>query len=188
MADDVAALIRELNLEKPFVCGWSDGGQITLEIGINYPSLPKALIVGGVLSEINDNYTSGMKYWGFKGPGKVDFERLREVNAQFVDMLPDMHSSVYGSKYWKKLLQDISKMWWDSLQFPKKRIEQITLPTLVIAGDRDTVISIEEYIKIYKQIPNAELAIIPNANHDVYETKSELFNDTVLEFLIRHKE
>ena len=51
MADDVAALIKALNLENPFVMGWSDGGQIVLEIGINYPDITKALVAGGILSE-----------------------------------------------------------------------------------------------------------------------------------------
>ncbi len=188
MADDIVALIQALNLEKPFVCGWSDGGQIALEIGINYPDSSKALVLGGVLNEITEHYTSGMKHWGIEGPGKVDFDKSREASPQFIDALSDMHSPVYGPEYWKKLLQDISKMWWDPLQFPEKRIEQIGVPTLVIAGDRDSIISIEECVKMYKLIPNAELAIIPNADHDVYETKPELFNDTVLEFLTRHKE
>ncbi|MCE7749172.1 MAG: alpha/beta hydrolase [Candidatus Heimdallarchaeota archaeon] len=35
--------------------------------------------------------------------------------------------------------------------------------------------------------PNAELAIIPKADHYVYETKSDLFNSIVLKFLMIHK-
>ncbi|MHA2358017.1 MAG: alpha/beta fold hydrolase, partial [Candidatus Heimdallarchaeaceae archaeon] len=188
MADDIAAFIQALNLERPFVCGWSDGGQIVLEIGINYPDLTKALVAGGVLSEITEHYSSAMKHWGIEGPGKVDFEKLRTVIPEFVDALPEMHSQVYGSDYWKKLLQDISNMWLNPASFPKKRIEQINTPFLVIAGDRDAATSIEENVKMYKQIPNAELAIIPNADHDAYESKTDLFNSLVLEFLIRHKE
>ena len=42
-------------------------------------------------------------------------------------------------------------------------------------------------MRMYKLIPNAELAIIPEADHDVYETKPDLFNSIVLEFLMRHK-
>lgn len=188
MADDIAALIQALNLKNPFVCGWSDGGQIVLEIGINYPDLTKALVAGGVLSEITDHYSSAMKLWGIEGPGKVDYEKLREVIPQFVDALPEMHSPVYGPEYWKKLLHDISKMWLDSSHFPQKRIEQINTPILVIAGDRDAASSIDECVKMYKLIPNAELAIIPNANHDVYEAKPDLFNNIVLEYLLRYME
>jgi len=188
MADDIAALIQELNLENPSVCGWSDGGQIVLEIGINHPDLAKALVVGGVLSEISDNYLSTMKFWGIEGPGNVDFDKLREVIPQFAKKLPEIHSAVYGPEYWKKLLQDISKMWLDPSEFPGKRIEQIKTPVLIITGDRDAAISIDESVKIYKSIPNAELAIIPSADHDVCYTKPDLFNNMVLEFLTRHKE
>jgi pimeloyl-ACP methyl ester carboxylesterase len=188
MADDVAALTKALNLEKPFVCGWSDGGQIVLEIGINYPDLTKVLVAGGVLSEISDYYSSAMKHWGINGPGEVDFEKLREIIPQFVDALAEFHSPVYGPEYWKKLIQDISHMWLNPASFPGKGIEQISTPTLIIAGDRDEAISMDECVKMYKQIPNAELAIIPNGTHNVYETKPDLFNNIVLEFLMRHKE
>ena len=188
MADDIAALIQELNLENPLICGWSDGAQIVLEIGINYPDLAKALVAGGVLSEISDHYISTMKFWGIEGPGDVDFEKIREVIPEFAKKLPDIHSAVYGPEYWKKLLQDITKMWLNPSEFPGNRIEQINTPVLVITGDRDAAISIEESVKIYKSIPNAELAIIPNADHNVCNEKPDIFNKIVLEFLTRHKD
>jgi pimeloyl-ACP methyl ester carboxylesterase len=188
MADDVAAFIQNMKLEKPFIMGWSDGGQIALEIGIRHPNLAKALVAGGVLSEIADYYSSAMKQWGIEGPGKVNLEKMMEVIPQFTQQLPELHSSVYGPEYWKKLVQDISNMWLDPTAFPGEKIEQISTPILIIAGDRDEASSIEECAKMYRRIPNAELAIIPNAHHDVYETKTNLFNKIVLEFLIRHME
>jgi pimeloyl-ACP methyl ester carboxylesterase len=39
MADDVAALIEALGLQRPLVLGYSDGGQISLELAIRYPGL-----------------------------------------------------------------------------------------------------------------------------------------------------
>src|SRR5262245_22536541 len=35
LADDMAALIQALGLDQPFVCGFSDGGQITMEIALH---------------------------------------------------------------------------------------------------------------------------------------------------------
>jgi len=46
MADDVAAFVQAMGLTKPFICGYSDGGQIALEIGMCYPNLAAALVVG----------------------------------------------------------------------------------------------------------------------------------------------
>ena len=47
MADDVAALVSALGLRRPFVLGYSDGGQIALELGMRYPELARALVLGG---------------------------------------------------------------------------------------------------------------------------------------------
>ena len=46
MAGDMAALINHLGLEKPLVCGYSDGGQICLELSMHYPGLAQAYVVG----------------------------------------------------------------------------------------------------------------------------------------------
>ena len=186
MADDVAALIDALELEKPFICGWSDGGQIALEVGIRHPNISKGLILGGVLIEITDYYVNGMKAWGINGPGDIDFKKLEETLPDFVKMLPEIHSTVYGKEYWKQLLINISKMWVNPDEFPKNKIEEISVPSLIIQGDRDVVIEIDEAIKMFRQIPQAELCILPNAGHDVYETDKDLFNSIVLEFLSRH--
>jgi pimeloyl-ACP methyl ester carboxylesterase len=35
LADDTAAFIRVLGLDRPWVCGYSDGGQIALEMAMN---------------------------------------------------------------------------------------------------------------------------------------------------------
>src|ERR1700682_5728722 len=44
MADDMAAFIQALGLRKALICGWSDGANIALEIGMRYPDVAQALI------------------------------------------------------------------------------------------------------------------------------------------------
>src|SRR5687767_3848021 len=47
LADDMVALVQALDLHQPLICGYSDGGQVALEIGMRYPDLPQALVIGG---------------------------------------------------------------------------------------------------------------------------------------------
>ena len=54
MADDVVAFIQALHLTKPLVFGYSDGGQIALEIGMRYPHLTAALILGAAWYEFTE--------------------------------------------------------------------------------------------------------------------------------------
>lgn len=186
MADDVAGLIDALELEDPFICGWSDGGQIALEVGVRHPDISKGLVLGGVLIEVTDYYLNGMKAWGIMGPGDIDFKKLEETLPDFVQMLPEVHSAVYGKEYWKQLVSNISKLWANPDEFPKNSVKEIVIPSLIIQGDRDAVITIDEAIKMFRQIPQAELCILPNAGHDVYDTDEALFNNIVLDFLNRH--
>ena len=46
LADDLAAFVHALGLPKPLVYGYSDGGQIALELGMRYPDLARVLVVG----------------------------------------------------------------------------------------------------------------------------------------------
>jgi pimeloyl-ACP methyl ester carboxylesterase len=186
MGDDTVALIRELKLEKPIICGWSDGGQIALEIGINYPGLAKALIAGGVLSELSDQYRDFMKALGIYGPGDVDFNKLQEAYSEFVDALVDAHSSVYGPDYFVDVLYvNISKMWTNPEEFPGDKLTKIVDPTSVIHGDRDEAIPLEDPVRIYRMIPNAELTVMPNANHGVALSQPEKFAKVIIDYAQR---
>ena len=56
MANDVAALVGALGLQRPLVLGYSDGGQIALELGIRYPGLVRALVLGGTQFRFSEAY------------------------------------------------------------------------------------------------------------------------------------
>src|SRR6185436_8336998 len=62
-----------------------------------------------------------------------------------------------------------------------KTLGQITAPTLVMAGDHD-VIKLEHIVDIYRHVPNAQLAILPNATHMVPFDDPAAFNAVVDRF------
>src|SRR5687768_4334245 len=61
MADDVAAFVNALGLNQPSVCGWSDGGQIALELGIRYPDLTKCMVVGAAWFRFSETYQNALR-------------------------------------------------------------------------------------------------------------------------------
>ena len=56
MADDLAAFVHAVGLQKPLIYGYSDGGQIALEVGMRYPDLAQALVVGAASFKVTDAY------------------------------------------------------------------------------------------------------------------------------------
>ena len=67
--------------------------------------------------------------------------------------------------------------------YAREDFERIVSPTLVILGDRDGWVRVDEAVEMYHLIPNSELAILPNTDHT---TDLAHWTPTVLDFLLRH--
>jgi pimeloyl-ACP methyl ester carboxylesterase len=187
MADDVAAFVNALNLNQPSICGWSDGGQIALELGMHYPDLMKCMVVGAAWYQFSQTYESLLKAIGFESPGAVNIERIKQSLPQLAEMWRSWHSPIHGSDHWETLATQISTMWWTPLGYTADDFQKIKAPTLILVGDRDQLIPVEEAVEMYRFIQGAELAILPNSDHSLPQTRAQLFITTVLDFLARHK-
>lgn len=63
----------------------------------------------------------------------------------------------------------------------------IKVPTLIVHGDKDKSVPIEQSIKISKLIPNCKLVIIKGADHKyTKEEHSQQMNNAISEFIINH--
>jgi pimeloyl-ACP methyl ester carboxylesterase len=181
LGDDLAGLINALNLESAFLCGWSTGGDIALDVAIRYPDSVNALIVGGVLHRLPETYHDALGAIGLEGPGQVDTELVSKAISPPV---PAAHAQ--NSDHWESLLKQISYELLDPKIPAEDDLKGITAPTLIIWGDRDQFLPVEYPVELYHLIPKAELAVIPNADHHVSITHAELFANLVKGFLLRH--
>ena len=79
MADDVAALVGALDLQRPLMLGYSDGGQIALELGMRYSGLARALVLGGTQFRFSVAYLEDARaLLGIAEGEEVDPELERE--------------------------------------------------------------------------------------------------------------
>ena len=183
MADDVAALIRAMDLPRPYVCGWSDGGQIALELAMRYPDIASAYIAGGVCRSLSQKATSALNAIGFLAPGTVDLQKMEESVPALTAKARQLHSP-QGNEYWKDLLVAISFLWLTPFEYTESDFTKITAPTLFLLGDRDQFNPLEQIVEMYRFTPSSELAIVPNSDHSL---RSDVvrFTEIVLEFLLR---
>jgi pimeloyl-ACP methyl ester carboxylesterase len=186
LADDVAALAQALDLRKPLVFGYSDGGQVTLEIGMRYPDLPRALVIGGAYPELTEGSRRMVRaILGDLQSPEVDFERFERENPEFAAELRRDH----GAEGWKKLLKDIKPMWNAALDYTPDDFARVVAPTLVMLGDRDNFVPVEDSVQMYRLLPKAEFAVIPAADHQdliFSPTRIALAQPIILDFLLRH--
>jgi len=186
MAEDVAAFVNALELNRPLICGWSDGGQIALELGMHYPDLMKCMVVGAAWFKFSETYRNALRTLAVESSGVVNIEKITQALPQVVGVWRSIHS-FQGSDYWRTLLTQISSMWWTPLGYTAEDFQQIKTPTLILVGDRDQMVPVEEAAEMYRFIQGAELAIIPNSDHSLPRMRAELFSTIVLDFLLRQK-
>jgi pimeloyl-ACP methyl ester carboxylesterase len=185
MADDVAAFIKALDIPRPLVCGYSDGGQIALELAMRHPGLTRALVVGAAWYKFSEAYVNALKSWGFERPGEYDFDWVQENFPHFVEDWKTHHRQNDDPEYWKSLLLQISELWLTPLNYTEADFKQITDPVLILIGDRDGMIPLDDAIEMYQMIPKAELAVLPNMDHLGMIMNPETFIHIILEFLTR---
>jgi pimeloyl-ACP methyl ester carboxylesterase len=187
MADDVAALIVALGLQRPLVLGYSDGGQITLELGMRYPSLARALVLGGTQFRFSEAYLEAARaLLGITDGQDVDIGKLERDQPDFVDYLREAHGHIYGPGYWKTYLKQIAALWLTPLRYTSQDLGAVTDPVLILVGDRDGACA-EEGPELFHLLPDAELAIAPGSDHSFIEAKAGLFDALALDFLLRHR-
>jgi pimeloyl-ACP methyl ester carboxylesterase len=187
MADDVAALIKALGLQRPLVLGYSDGGQISLELGMRYPGLARALILGGTQFRFSEAYLEAARaLLGITEGEEPDPERLEREQPDFVAYLREAHAHVYGPEYWKTYVKQMAALWLTPLRYTSEDLAAVTDPVLILVGDRDGACT-EEAPELLRLLSNAELAVAPGTDHGFIETKAGLFDALALDFLVRHR-
>jgi pimeloyl-ACP methyl ester carboxylesterase len=166
MADDLAGLLHQLNLKSVRVLGWSDGGILGLLLAIHHPDCVGQLAIMGANLE-PDGAFDWAQQWV-----KTENKRLEQAIAA-KGKAPELLAK-------KQYLDLLGKQ----PHIPIKDLRKISVPTLVMAGDKD-VIRGEHTLEIFENLPKAHLAIFPGATHMIPWTDSELFNQTVEKFFSR---
>jgi len=188
LADDMVGLVQALDLHKALVYGYSDGGQVALEIGMRYPDLARAIVVGGAHLEL----TEGSRKWvrsilGDAQSPDVDTEKFERENAGFAELLQQIH----GPDNWKMLLKQIKPMWNAQLNYTPEDFAGVVAPTLVLVGDRDDFVPVEDAVEMYRLLPDAELAVLAGSGHTDLIFSPEnvaVARALVLDFLLRHSD
>ena len=166
MAADMAQLIQALGLNQPFVVGYSDGGQVALEMATAYPGLARGYLIGGIFHTLTDAWRQVMQGpLGFDAPGVVDFERVIRSDPATFQVLQERHDKFHQPGYWKTLLVQLSSSWLNPPHHSRADFAKIADPALFWCGDRDVFCPPEQNLEMYRMVKGADLAVFPNADH-----------------------
>lgn len=163
-ADDVAALLHNLNITKADFLGYSNGGQTLIEIALRHPTIVDKMIMASAFYKRDATVP---QFWEGFDSATIDVmpQLLRDgflkVNNSQQALLNMFNKDVKRMKEFKG--------WTD------EQMRSIEKPTLIINGNND-VGSAEHAVEMYRTMPHAQLAILPG-KHGTYIGAIEFLDD-----------
>jgi pimeloyl-ACP methyl ester carboxylesterase len=175
LADDVVALIEALGLGRPLITGFSEGAITATIVGIRHPGTVRAIVNNAGHDAFNPDAPSftmcrrmlgGSPQASTADPDAAArfFGQSDEMRAVFELMKCDQDSG-QGPGYWKTYLARSFKRITKSPGYTFGDLSRITVPTLILTGDRDQFCSVEEGVTAYRVLHDGELAVLPDTGH-----------------------
>jgi len=174
LADDVAALIQALNLDRPLICGFSDGGETATLVGIRHPGSVRAIVNHGGYDLFNPDphapaiAMTRQMLGGSAGATQADPEvsasRSPELRAMF-DLMKADHDSAQGPGHWKTVVARTFDRVTESHGYTVESLKAVTVPALILTGDRDPFCTIEEGAAACRALPAGAFAVLPDTGH-----------------------
>lgn len=170
-ADDTAALLDYLHIEKADLFGFSNGGTIALQVAIRHPKVVHKLVLASALSKREGAYP-----WLWEAMAKAKLENMpKELQEEYLKVAPHPENL---RMFHDKAAQRVR----DFKDLPADVIRGITAPALVIVGDAD-VIRPEHAVEMFRALPHAQLAVLPGTDHMKVTARSEWLVPMISAFL-----
>ncbi len=187
MADDVAALIKYLGIERAAIFGYSLGGGTALQTAIRHPNLVRKLVIVSAPCKSDGWYPevrAGMKSMNAEVGKTLVGSPMQQAYASIAPRPDDWPTLV--AKMGELLRQDYD---WS------KAVSALKIPVMIVVGDADSVRTAHavEFFELLgggqrdanwdgSGMSNARLAILPGTTHyDIFSTP--ILAPTVIPFL-----
>ena len=190
MADAVVDLLDTLGVGDFYLVGHSMGGMVVQEIAARQRNRVKKLVLygtacSGAMPRRFEPFSETARTMQAEG---IEATGARIGKTWFVEgENAPYYSLCQGSGAGTTLeaaLEGLKAMpAWDGTA----ALETLTMPTMVMGGDRDRSYSLPEMEYLSRTIPDARLAILPGCAHNAHLEKPDLFNQILADFLLEQR-
>lgn len=170
-AGNVHALVQALGIDRLHLGGNSMGGQIALAYAAQYPSevgslwlLDAAGIWSGPKSELAEIVEAGGRIPYFIA-SESDYSQMIRFVMSKPPYIPQpmlkvlAQDSIRNLELQKRIFKTIRE------ESVEKRITGMTIPTLIVWGEKDRVFHVGTAEVLHKLLPNSQVIVMPGVGH-----------------------
>jgi pimeloyl-ACP methyl ester carboxylesterase len=184
MADDVAALLGYLAIERVDVFGFSMGGGVAWQLAVRHPALVRRLVAGSASPIRAHGYVEAAG--NLEGTFTPEMFAGTPIEADYQRVAP--HPEAFPT-----LVRKVLQLTTESKDLSAEAIRAIPAPTMIIIGDAD-IISPEGAAELFRLrgggVPGdyvgltaARLAVLPGTTHMTAPTRTAWLRSMIEEFL-----
>jgi pimeloyl-ACP methyl ester carboxylesterase len=190
MADDAAGVLRELGVRNAHVAGFSGGSAIAQELALRHPDVVRSLVLMSTWGRADTYFRTMVDSW----------EWLAETAPSERAMLEAFFLWIYTARAHED--GTVAQIIDEALAFPHPqspegfrrqlaawrphdtldRLHQISVPTLVVAGELDLGTPPRLGQAVAERIPGAEFVVLAGEAHQPFQERPDEFNALVASF------
>jgi pimeloyl-ACP methyl ester carboxylesterase len=174
-ANDVLRWMDSSSISSVSIFGYSMGGYVGMYLSLHFPERVDKLI------------TLATKYhWDEATATKeiqmLNADKIAEKLPAFATTLAERHTALGWREMLQKTAQMMVEMGGKNVIAPE-HYSSITKQVMILLGDRDKMISLEETLVVYKALPTAQLGILPNTQHPIEQVSVKLLSTFIRLFI-----
>jgi pimeloyl-ACP methyl ester carboxylesterase len=158
-ASEVIAFLDKKGINSIGIFGYSMGGYVAMYLAKYHPERINKIIT--LATKFNWDETIAANEIKM-----LNAKKIEEKLPQFAAILQKRHAP----NDWKTLLEKTAAMLVEmGKDNPLKSSDYpvIQQPVLLMLGDRDKMVTLDETVDVYKNLAKAQLAILPNTSHPI---------------------
>ena len=191
MSGDVLAVLDAAGEASAHVVGLSMGGLIAQELALTAPDRVRSLVLACTHPGIAHAVLNPDALELLRQRTGMNAEEAAEASVPFnyapatprerisEDWAVRLPLACTIQGYWAQAEGTAS---WSGLE----RLPSLAVPTLLLHGEEDRLVPVDNTHRIAQALPAAEVALIPDANHLFMTDQPELTNEILLDWFQRH--